>query len=209
DARGMSLHESQSLLVQMQACRSREFVEFAAPLLRAAFHGSGPAWEADNLYRLNTRVERSLIRVDADEVTYPAHVILRYRLERAMIAGDLKPSDLPAAWAAAMREMLGVVPENDCEGCLQDIHWYDGNWGYFPTYTLGALIAAQLFEAARRDLPDLMEAIAEGEFAPLLGWTGERVHSKASLWSTAELVETATGRPLGTASFERHLRDRY
>jgi len=108
-----------------------------------------------------------------------------------------------------MREMVGVVPDNDREGCLQDIHWYDGNWGYFPTYTLGALIAAQLFEAAQRDLPDLMKAIAEGEFAPLLGWVRERVHSKGSLWSTAELVEAAPGRPLETASFERHLRDRY
>src|SRR5260221_11777450 len=97
DARGMSIHESQSLLVEMQACRSREFAEFAAPLLREAFAGSGPAWEAENLYRLNTRVRRSLIRVDADEGTYPAHVILRYRLERAIIAGDLGPEDLPAA----------------------------------------------------------------------------------------------------------------
>jgi len=208
-ARGMAMHESQSLLLEMQVCRSRAFLTYAAPIIREAFAGDGPEWEVDALHRRQIRVRRGFIRVDADEVTYPAHVILRYRLERAMIAGDLKPSDLPAAWAAAMREMLGVVPENDCAGCLQDIHWYDGNWGYFPTYTLGALIAAQLFAAARRDLPDLMEAIAEGEFAPLLGWTGERVHSKASLLSTAELVETATGRPLGTASFERHLRDRY
>jgi len=205
----MAMHESQSLLLEMQVCRSRAFLTYAAPIIREAFAGDGPEWEVDALHRRQIRVRRGFIRVDADEVTYPAHVILRYRLERAMIARDLKPSDLPAAWAAAMREMLGVVPENDCEGCLQDIHWYDGNWGYFPTYTLGALIAAQLFEAARRDLPDLMEAIAEGEFAPLLGWTGGRVHSKASLLSTAELVETATGRPLGTASFERHLRDRY
>jgi carboxypeptidase Taq len=136
-------------------------------------------------------------------------VILRYRLERAMLAGDLSPAELPGAWADGMRELLGVAPETDREGCLQDIHWYDGNWGYFPTYTLGALIAAQLFEAALRDMPDLTQAIAVGEFAPLLGWLRERVHSKASLLSTAELVENATGRSLGTASFERHLRDRY
>ena len=106
--------------------------------------------------------------------------------------------------------MLGIAPANDREGCLQDIHWYDGVWGYFPTYTLGALIAAQLFEAARDALSRmLLEAIAQGEFAPLLGWLRERVHAKGSLLSTAELVESATGRPLGTASFERHLRDRY
>src|SRR5947207_508564 len=208
-ARGMAMHESQSLLLEMQVCRSRAFLTYAAPMIREAFGGAGPEWEVDALYRRQIRVRRGFIRVDADEVTYPAHVILRYRLERAMLAGDLYPAELPGAWAAAMREMLGVAPNNDREGCLQDIHWYDGNWGYFPTYTLGALIAAQLFEAALRDVPGLMKAIAEVEFEPLLGWVRDRVHSKGSLLSTAELVETATGQPLGTASFERHLRDRY
>jgi carboxypeptidase Taq len=208
-ARGMAMHESQSLLLEMQVCRSRAFLTYAAPIIRKAFGVAGPQWEVEALYRRQIRVRRGFIRVDADEMTYPAHVILRYRLERAMIAGDLQPSELPGAWAAAMRELLGVVPENDREGCLQDIHWYDGNWGYFPTYTLGALIAAQLFDAARRDIPELTQVIAEGEFMPLLGWMRERVHSKGSLLSTAQLVETATGRPLGTASFERHLRDRY
>ena len=110
-----------------------------------------------------------MIRVDADEVTYPAHVILRYRLERAMIAGDLVPADLPGAWAEGLRGLLGIVPADDREGCLQDIHWYDGVWGYFPTYTLGALIAAQLFEAARAAIPDVLEAIAAGEFALVAG----------------------------------------
>jgi len=208
-ARGMAMHESQSLLLEMQVCRSRAFLNYATPVIREAFGVAGPQWEADALYRRQIQVRRGFIRVDADEMTYPAHVILRYRLERAMIAGDLQPSELPGAWAAAMRELLGVVPDTDREGCLQDIHWYDGNWGYFPTYTLGALIAAQLFDAARRDIPELTQAIAEGEFRPLLGWMRERVHSKGSLLSTAQLVEAATGRPLGPASFERHLRDRY
>jgi carboxypeptidase Taq len=208
-ARGMAVHESQSLLLEMQVCRSRAFLTFAAPILRKAFADDGPGWSADALHRRQIRVQRSLIRVDADEVTYPAHVILRYRLERAMIAGDLAPANLPAAWTEGLRQLLGITPTNDREGCLQDIHWYDGVWGYFPTYTLGALIAAQLFEAARRALPDLLEAIAQGKFAPLLRWLHEQVHSKGSLLSTAELVESATGRPLGTASFKRHLHDRY
>jgi carboxypeptidase Taq len=208
-ARGMAVHESQSLLLEMQVCRSREFVSFAAPILREAFAGDGPGWQAEVLYRRQIQVQRSLIRVDADEVTYPAHVILRYRLERAMIAGDLAPADLPGAWAEGLRGLLGIAPANDSEGCLQDIHWYDGVWGYFPTYTLGALIAAQLFEAARKAIPDVLQAIAAGEFAPLLGWLREEVHTKGSLVSTTELIESATGRPLGTASFERHLRDRY
>ena len=208
-ARGMAVHESQSLLLEMQVCRSRAFLTFAAPILREAFAGDGPGWDADALHRRQIRVQCSLIRVDADEVTYPAHVILRYRLERAMVAGDLLPADLPDAWAEGFRHLLGITPTNDREGCLQDIHWYDGVWGYFPTYTLGALIAAQLFEAAREAVPDVLAAIERGEFAPLLGWLREHVHSKGSLLSTAELVESVTGRPLGTASFKRHLHDRY
>jgi carboxypeptidase Taq len=208
-ARGMAVHESQSLLLEMQVCRSRAFLTYAAPILREAFGGDGPGWEVDALHRRQIRVQRGLIRVDADEVTYPAHVILRYRLERAMLAGDLAPAELPGAWAEGLRALLGVAPENDREGCLQDIHWYDGAWGYFPTYTLGALIAAQVFETARRNVPDLMRAIAVGEFSPLLDWLREQVHSKGSLLSTTQLVEDATGRPLATASFERHLRDRY
>jgi carboxypeptidase Taq len=208
-ARGMAIHESQSLLLEMQACRSRAFLGFAAPILREAFGGAGPAWEADALYRRQIRVGRTLIRVDADEATYPAHVILRYRLERAMLAGDLAAAELPGAWAEGLRALLGVAPGNDREGCLQDIHWYDGLWGYFPTYTLGALIAAQLFEAVGRAIREVMEAIAIGDFAPLLGWLRDHVHAKGSLLSTAQLVETASGKPLGTASFERHLRRRY
>ena len=208
-ARGMAVHESQSLLLEMQVCRSRAFLTFAAPVLREAFAGDGPDWDADALFSRQTRVRRSLIRVDADEVTYPAHVILRYRLEQAMIAGDLAPAELPGAWTDGLRRLLGIAPANDRDGCLQDIHWYDGVWGYFPTYTLGALIAAQLFEAVRAAMPDVSDAIAQGEFAPLLGWLHEQVHSKGSLLSTAELVENATRRALGTASFERHLYDRY
>jgi len=208
-ARGMSLHESQSLLVEMQACRSREFLEFSAPILRKAFGGNGPAWDADNLYRVYTRVERSFIRVDADEVTYPAHVILRYRLERAMVAGDLTLADLPSAWNAGMRELLGITPPSDREGCLQDIHWYDGAWGYFPTYTLGAMTAAQLFAAAKRADPTILPSIAKGDFAPLLRWLRAHIHGKGSLLSTDTLIREATGAPLGAAVFETHLRERY
>jgi carboxypeptidase Taq len=208
-ARGMAIHESQSLLIEMQVCRSRAFCAFAAPILAAAFADAGPAWEPEALYRRQIAVRRGLIRVEADEVTYPLHVILRYRLERAMIANELRPKDLPVAWAEGMRSLLGVTPPTDREGCLQDIHWYDGYWGYFPTYTLGALIAAQLFAAARCAIPALDEQISAGEFAPLLAWLGEQVHAKGSLLSTAQLVESATGEPLGTAAFQSHLRNRY
>jgi carboxypeptidase Taq len=135
--------------------------------------------------------------------------MLRYRLERAMLAGDLLPCDLPGAWAEGLQRLIGVTPQSDRDGCLQDIHWYDGAWGYFPTYTLGALIAAQLFAAARQAAPDLAEQIGRGEFAPLFDWLRLHVHGKGSLLSTADLVLDATGTPLGTAAFERHLRERY
>jgi carboxypeptidase Taq len=209
EARGMAMHESQSLLLEMQICRSRAFSTFAAPILREIFAGTGEAWEPEALYRRQIRVESGPIRVDADEVTYPAHVILRYQLERAMLTGDLAPCDLPGAWAERFKKSLGIVPVSDREGCLQDIHWYDGAWGYFPTYTLGALIAAQLFAAAREAAPGLLATIQQGEFAPLLDWLSTNIHSKGSLLSTADLVEAATGAPLGTGAFQRHLRERY
>jgi carboxypeptidase Taq len=210
EPRGMMLHESQSLLIEMQVCRSRAFLAFATPLLRREFGGDGPAWQADNLYRYYTRVEPGPVRVEADEVTYPAHVILRYNLERAMIAGDLDPADLPGAWNDGMRELLGITPPNDRLGCLQDIHWYDGAWGYFPTYTLGAMAAAQIFQAAvAAEPPAIPEAIARGDFAPLVGWLRTNVHSKGSLLSARELLSEATGRPLDPEAFKAHLRRRY
>ncbi len=209
EPRGMSIHESQSLLVEMQVCRSREFLEFAAPVLRDCFGGSGPAWEAANLYRLGTRVARSLIRVDADEVTYPAHVILRYRLERALISAELDLADLPDAWSEGMERLLAVTPPDDRDGCLQDIHWYDGAWGYFPTYTLGAMTAAQLFDAAKRAVPAIPGAIARGDFAPLLAWLRANVHSLGSRYSARDILARATGQPLDAAIFEGHLRARY
>ena len=212
-ARGMSLHESQSLLVEMQACRSAEFIGFAAPLLREAFAaegaGEGPAWETANLLRLYNRVEPGFIRVDADEVTYPAHVILRYRLERAMIAGELPLEELPGAWNQAMAELLGITPPDDSLGCLQDIHWYDGAWGYFPTYTLGAMTAAQLFAAARDARPEIPAEIAKGNFAPLMAWLKDKVHTRGSSLSSDELLTEATGRPLDPTVFEAHLKARY
>ncbi len=208
-ARGMSLHESQSLLIEMQVCRGRKFMAFVAPLIRAAFGGSGPAWDAENLYRLGTRVERSFIRVDADELTYPAHVMLRYRLERSLIAGDMALADLPREWNKGMRELIGVEPPSDTLGCLQDIHWYDGAWGYFPTYTLGAMNAAQLFQAAKAADAAILPGIAAGDFKPLLAWLRVNVHAKASSRATDEIMTEATGRPTETAPYLNHLRARY
>jgi len=174
-----------------------------------AFEGQGPAWSADNLSRLYSHVEPGFIRVDADEVTYPAHVILRYRLERALIEGDMEAADIPTAWNEALQRILGITPPSDREGCLQDIHWYDGAWGYFPTYTLGAMMAAQIFDAARTAEPDILPSIARGNFQPLLNWLRKNVHGYASKFETPELLEKATGRPLDAETFKTHLKSRY
>ncbi|MCH7929509.1 MAG: carboxypeptidase M32 [Proteobacteria bacterium] len=209
ESASMSLHESQSLLLEMQACRGEAFIGFAAPLMRDAFGGDGPAWDAGNLHRLATRVAPGLIRVDADEVTYPAHILLRYRLEKALIAGDLAVDDLPGAWNDGMQALLGVTPPDDRLGCLQDIHWAEGLFGYFPTYTLGAMIAAQLFDAATAADPDIVPGIGRGDFAPLMRWLRAQVHELGASLTTAELVERATGRPLDVAVFKAHLETRY
>ena len=210
DARGMILHESQSLIVEMQACRSDEFVSYLAPLAAEAFGGVGPAWAPTNLARFYRQVGRGLIRVDADEVSYPLHVILRTGLERAMIAGDLAVADLPGAWSEGMARLVGATPADDCDGCLQDIHWMGGDFGYFPTYTLGAIAAAQLFDAARRAEPRMPSALAGGDFAPLMNWLRAHVHRHGSRPASAnELLIQATGRPLDVATFLAHLRSRY
>ncbi|MCH7554679.1 MAG: carboxypeptidase M32 [Proteobacteria bacterium] len=209
EAAGMSVHESQSLLLEMQACRSRAFAEFAAPLMREAFGGEGPAWEAENIYRLNIRVAPGLIRVYADEVTYPAHIMLRYGLEKSLIAGDLVIADLPGAWADGMKELLGITPPNDRDGCMQDIHWAAGAYGYFPTYTLGALNAAQLYDSARNADGDIEAALGRGDFKPLFAWLRSHVHALGASLGPAELIEQATGQPLDVGVFERHLAARY
>ncbi len=208
-AASMTVHESQSLLIEMQVCRDAMFLEFAAPLMQDAFDADGPAWRVDNLVRLAGWVEPGFIRVEADEVTYPMHVILRYRLEKDLLTGDLAPADLPAAWGDGMAALLGIRPPNDRLGCLQDIHWAHGLIGYFPTYTLGALAAAQLFRAASDAEPTLPDAIRKGDFVPLLTWLRANVHEWGSILTSEELIERATGAPLGTAAFEAHLAERY
>jgi carboxypeptidase Taq len=205
---GMVAHESQSLLLEMQVCRSRAFLGYLAPLLAETF-GVAPALTADNLYRRAIRVERSLIRVDADEVTYPLHVALRYRLEKALLAGDLPLADLPGAWNEGLRALLGISPPDDRLGCLQDIHWPAGAYAYFPCYTLGALMAAQLFEALRADEPEIEEQIGRGEFGPLLAWLRANIHEQGSLLDTQALLTRVSGRPLDPQPFLDHLRRRY
>jgi carboxypeptidase Taq len=207
--RSVAVHESQSLLVEMQICRSRPFLSYLAPLFAETFGIAGAAFAADNLYRHAIRVQRGLIRVDADEVTYPLHIVLRYRLEKALLAGELEVADLPAAWNTGMRELLGVVPPDDRLGVLQDIHWPAGAIGYFPCYTLGAILAAQLYEAMIAAEPDLPAHLAKGDFRTLLAWLRANIHEQGARYETQELIARATGRPLDLQPFLRHLEMRY
>ena len=208
-ARSAGIHESQSLAFEMQLARSGPFVRLIAPLVARHF-GEQPAFEAGNLERLLTRVKRGYIRVDADELTYPAHVILRYEIERALIEGDIEPDAIPGLWDEKMRELLGLDTRgNFKDGPLQDIHWSGGAFGYFPSYTLGAMYAAQWFAAMRRATPDLDARIAAGDLAPVFDWLREHIWLAASRFETAELAERASGSALDPAHFEAHLRRRY
>jgi carboxypeptidase Taq len=209
EAAGMAAHESQSLIVEMQACRSDAFLSWLGPELLATFRGDPAPYQPANLARLWRHVERGFIRVDADEMTYPAHVILRFRLEQALIAGDLAVADLPGAWNEGFAALLGITPPDDARGCLQDIHWYDGALGYFPSYTLGAMAAAQLMAAARRAVSDLDGALGQGDLSPLLGWLRTNVHHLGSRLGFNDLLLAATGKKLDPADFEAHLTARY
>jgi len=208
-ARSYGIHESQSLSFEMQLARSRACTGLLAPRLKKHF-GDQPAFDADNLYRLWTRVRPGLIRVDADEVTYPAHVILRFEIERALIEGAIEPDDIPALWDEKMQALLGLDTRgNYKDGCLQDVHWTEGAFGYFPSYTLGAMYAAQWFATIRRQVPDLDLRIAGGDLKPVFDWMDANIWSQASLWETPELVRRASGEALNPEHFRRHLESRY
>ncbi len=208
-ARSMGIHESQSLSFEMQIGRSRPFLTLIAPLVRQHL-GDQPAFEIENLVKIYTRVRPGFVRTESDELTYPMHIILRFEIERALIEGEIEPEDVPSLWDAKMHEYLGMDTKgNYRDGCLQDIHWTDGAFGYFPSYTLGAMYAAQYFAAIRARMPDLDGRIAAGDLAPVFAWLDEQIWSQASRWPTPELVERATGAPLTATHFERHLRSRY
>jgi len=211
DSLGAAVHESQSLLMELQVCRSRDFIAMLTPLIQEAFdRQSDPAFSVDNLYATATRVSRSFIRVEADELTYPLHVILRYELEQALLDGDLTVADLPGAWDEAMQRYLNLsTGDNHADGCMQDVHWYAGLFGYFPTYTLGALAAAQWFDTARKEAPAIEPGIGEGDFEPLLTWLRSGVHGQGRRLKMQALLETVTGSRLDAGYYKRHVERRY
>ena len=208
-ARSMGVHESQSLLFEMQLARSAPFLKVLHHLVVKKF-GEQPALSETNFIALNQRVKPGFIRVDADEVSYPAHVILRYEIEKALVEGEIEVDDIPALWNEKMQQYLGINTEgNHQNGCMQDIHWTDGSFGYFPTYTLGAMYAAQLFHAARAAVPTLDDEIATGNLQGLSGWLQENIWQHGSRYSTNELITKATGEALNPKYFRAHLERRY
>jgi len=209
EAVSLGVHESQSRLWENGVGRSRAFWEHWLPFARRIFREPLHAAQLDAFHATVNRVEPSLIRVQADEATYNLHILIRFELEQALIAGDLAVVDLPEAWDAKYRDFLGITPPDDARGCLQDIHWAAGLVGYFPTYTLGNLYAAQLRDRADADLGGLDSEVSRGHFAPLLEWLRAKIHRQGQHYPAATLIEKATGSPLDHRPLIRSLVDKY
>lgn len=201
----MGIHESQSLFWENMIARSEEFWSWGFPKLQAAFPERLGSTDASGFYRAINAVKPSLIRIEADELTYNMHIILRFQIEDALINGRMEVADVPETWNRKMEDLLGVRPPNDAEGCLQDIHWSFGGFGYFPSYTLGKLYAAMFFEQMEQDIPGLREHIASGRFEPVLGWLREKIHRWGKEKKASELVRDVCGRPLTEDAFLRYI----
>jgi len=208
-ARNMCIHESQSLLFEKQIFLSRPFLNYFTAKIHT-FLPSTSKIDGSQLWAAATRVRPSYIRVEADEVTYPLHVILRYEIEYALINGSLRVEDIPAIWDEKMQEYLGLsTAGNFKDGCLQDMHWTDGSFGYFPSYTIGALNSAQLFAAIRRTFPDLQERLAGGEVRFIRDWLQDNIWAKGSTMDSQDIIHLATGETTNPDIFLHHLRERY
>ena len=205
----LGVHESQSRLWENLVGRSLGFWRWAYPTLQQAFPQQLEEVPLETFYAAVNRVEPSLIRVEADEVTYNLHVMVRFELELALLEGSLRVADLPEAWNAKYQEYLGVTPPNDAQGCLQDIHWSLGMFGYFPTYTLGNLMSVQLFEAAKEALPTLETDTEQGNFSGLLGWLRENVHEHGARYKPADLLRQATGSDLSAEPYVAYLNNKF
>ena len=209
---GMAVHESQSLFMEMQICRSDAFLEYIHPIIRLLLRrkGTDDAWSLENFKRTVRHVKRDLIRVYSDEMTYPFHIFLRYDIEKQLCSGNLKVRDLPDAWNEGMMNLLGIDTRDNFEnGCMQDIHWYAGLFGYFPCYLLGAIFAAQLYLACVRKIGDPTESVRQGDFSAISAWLAENIHSKGSLLEGQTLIRTVTGEELSATSYLSHLKRRY
>ena len=211
EALGMMLHESQSLFVEMQVCRNEAFLEFALPIIKKCFGvDDDEAYSLQNMTRLIHRVARGKIRVDADECTYPLHIVMRYRIEQQLFDGRMTIDDIPDAWNQAMEAHFGIDTRDDYrDGCMQDVHWFAGLFGYFPCYALGAVTAAQWHAQFAQDVPDYNAQHRRGEFGPTVAWLRSNIHSKGQLVPSHKLIEQVTGEPLTVEPFINHLKNRY
>ncbi|WP_128477422.1 carboxypeptidase M32 [Halorussus pelagicus] len=210
ESRDMTVHESQSRLWENHVGRSRAFWERFLPKVKDRFPEKLADASVDDVYEAANEVyEDNLIRVEADELTYHMHIVVRFEIERDLIRGDLDVEDVPEVWNDKYEEYLGVRPDSDAEGCLQDIHWSHGDFGYFPTYSLGSVLAAQLFDSAEDDIENLDENVAEGDFEPLHDWLTENVHQHGSRYTTDELVRQATGEEYTADYFLDYVKDKY
>jgi carboxypeptidase Taq len=209
DAPGLGMHESQSRGFENVIGRSRPFWEYWFPLLREAFPGTTADVDLEQFVRQVNTARRSFIRVEADELSYNLHLAVRFELERAMVNGDLAVRDLPEAWNDAFERWFGLRPSTNREGVLQDVHWSSGSFGYFPTYTLGNVYAAQFTEVARRDLPEWDDLLRAGEYAPIIAWFDEHVYRHGEAFTGRELVQRITGGPVDVAPLVRYLEDRF
>lgn len=204
---GMTIHESQSLFFERHVGVTESFFRWLEPLLAKEF-GASEALSAKNLYKLSTKIDDSLIRVDADEVTYPCHIIMRYKLEKAMLSGDLPIEDLPQAWDEESLKLFGAKPKTLSQGCLQDIHWAWGAIGYFPTYTLGAIFACQINEHLNKKM-NINSYIEKGNFKPIIDWLSKNIHNMASKTDADELILESTGLKLNINNFKQFLSNKY
>jgi len=210
DGASLGFHESQSRLWENLVGRSRPFWQFFYPGLQAAFPESLGDVDAERFYRAINKVEPSLIRVEADEVTYNLHILLRFEVEQALLSGELSVADAPAAWDAKMQAYFGLTPPDDAQGILQDVHWSSGAIGYFPTYSVGNLLSVQLYDRADADLGGQVAAqVAAGDFAPLLGWLRENVHKHGRKYLPRELVQKIVGGPLDAAPYLKYLKTKF
>jgi carboxypeptidase Taq len=207
ESRDLSVHESQSRLWENHVGRTEAFWEQTLPTFAEYFDTDATPREAYE--SANQVYDDNLIRVEADELTYHLHIVIRFEIERDLIRGDLDVSEVPAVWNDKYEEYLGIRPETDAEGCLQDIHWSHGNFGYFPTYSLGSVMATQLFDAAEDELGDLDDDIRNAEFDRLHEWLRENVHGHGARYETNELVEQATGEPFTADAFLAYVREKY
>ena len=209
DAISLGIHESQSRFWETRIGQSKPFWKYHLPLLKEKFGKELQDVSLETFYRAINKVHPTLIRVEADEVTYPLHVILRYEMEKSLIEGSLQIRDVPEVWNAKMMDLLGILPSNDAEGCLQDVHWSMGGIGYFPTYNLGNLYAAQLFEAFAVDHPDWEKRVAAGELLFIREWLGNAVHRHGRRYSGEELIKKISGKKLSADSYINYLNDKY